>query len=83
MRLQRSWFLSEGLAATEMKEIAHRSSISRSTLYRMFESRETLAFRSLTSVCMSCLALSRWIFTVLINPDLRYCVPIPTIWWRL
>lgn len=44
-------FLSEGLAATEMKEIAHRSSISRSTLYRMFESRETLAF----SVADKCL----------------------------
>ena len=37
-------FLSQGLAATEMKEIARRASISRSTLYRMFDSRETLAF---------------------------------------
>ena len=37
-------FLTNGLVATEMKEIAHRASISRSTLYRMFASRETLAF---------------------------------------
>ena len=37
-------FLSQGLATTEMKEIARCASISRSTLYRMFDSRETLAF---------------------------------------
>ena len=37
-------FLSQGMAANEMKDIARRASISRSTLYRMFDSRETLAF---------------------------------------
>ena len=37
-------FLTQGLVATEMKEIAERALISRSTLYRMFDSRESLAF---------------------------------------
>lgn len=37
-------FLEKGIAATEMKDIAQRAGIGRSSLYRHFESKESLAF---------------------------------------
>jgi len=37
-------FLERGIAATEMKDIAQRAGISRSSLYRHFESKESIAF---------------------------------------
>lgn len=40
----RELFLERGLAATEMKDIAQRVGIGRSSLYRHFESKESLAF---------------------------------------
>lgn len=40
----RELFLERGLAGTEMKDIAQRVGIGRSSLYRHFESKESLAF---------------------------------------
>ena len=37
-------FLEKGIAATEMKDIAQRAKIGRSSLYRHFESKESIAF---------------------------------------
>lgn len=37
-------FLKKGIAATEMKDIAQRAGIGRSSLYRHFESKESIAF---------------------------------------
>lgn len=38
-------FLKNGIAATEMKDIARQAGIGRSSLYRHFESKEGIAFR--------------------------------------
>ncbi|WP_418667891.1 TetR/AcrR family transcriptional regulator [Allofournierella sp.] len=37
-------FFEQGIAATEMKDIAQRAGIGRSSLYRHFESKESIAF---------------------------------------
>lgn len=38
-------FLAKGIATTEMKDIAQRANIGRSSLYRHFDSKEGIAFR--------------------------------------
>lgn len=44
IRIARELFLEKGIAATEMKDIAQKANIGRSSLYRHFESKESLAF---------------------------------------
>ena len=45
LEVARDLFLERGIAATEMKEIAARAQIGRSSLYRYFPSKEDLAFQ--------------------------------------
>jgi len=44
IRIAEDVFLSKGLAAASMQDIAHRAKISRRTLYRYFQTKEELAF---------------------------------------
>lgn len=44
-------FLEQGLGATEMKHVAETAGVSRSTLYRCFETKDTLAFQ-VSQMCL-------------------------------
>lgn len=48
MQIARGLFLKQGIARTEMKQIAAACSISRTTLYRYFDSKESIAFGLVT-----------------------------------
>lgn len=47
----RSQFLEKGIAATQMKDIAAKIGISRSTLYRYYPQKEHLAFLITSQIC--------------------------------
>ncbi len=44
MKTAHTLFLEKGIAATEMKDIAEKAGIGRSSLYRHFETKEAIAF---------------------------------------
>lgn len=48
--ITRELFLEKGIAGTQMKDIALRAGIGRSSLYRHFESKETIAFEIATRI---------------------------------